>query len=115
MAKAKKKAATKAQKLARLHRLNLIATVFFAVQVVVILVLAQPAKLPVLGSYLLDAPGSGKYGSTNLFDLRIDWMVGLFLLLAAVDHFAVGSFGRKWYEKNIAKGVHSKLFSPVMR
>lgn len=106
MAATKKKAPTKAQKFRRLHRLNLIATVFFAVQVVVILALAQPAKLPVLGSFLLDAPGSGKYGSTDLFDLRIDWMVGLFLLLAAVDHFAVGTFARKWYEKNVSRGVN---------
>ncbi len=106
MAKTKKKAPTKAQKLRRLHRLNLIATVFFAVQVVVILALAQPAKLPVLGSFLLDAPGSGEYGSSDLFDLRIDWMVGLFLLLAAVDHFAVGTFGRSWYEKNVTRGIN---------
>lgn len=104
MAKAKSK--SPAQRLQRLHRLNLVAAVFFAVQVVVILALAQPAKLPVLGSFLLDAPGTGKYGSKDLFDLRIDWMVGLFLLLAAVDHLAVGSFGRKWYERNIAKGVN---------
>jgi len=106
VAKTKKKAPTKKQKFARLHRLNLIASVFFAAQVVVILVLAQPAKLPVVGSYLLDAPGSNDYGTSHLFDLRIDWMVGLFLLLAAVDHFAVGTFGRTWYEKNVSKGVN---------
>ena len=106
MARKAKPKRTKAGKLQRLHRLNLIATVFFAVQVVVILALAQPAKLPVLGSFLLDAPGTGKYGSSDLFDLRIDWMVGLFLLLAAIDHFAVGTFARKWYEGNIQKGVN---------
>jgi hypothetical protein len=95
-----------ATKLARLRRLNLIATVFFAAQVVLILVLAAPATLPVLGSFLTDAPGSGQYGSTDLFDLRIDVMVALFLALAAIDHFAVGSFARGWYEKNIVRGIN---------
>jgi len=89
-----------------LRRLNLIATVFFAAQVVVILALAGPAALPVLGSFLTDAPGSGQYGSTDLFDLRIDVMVALFLGLAAIDHLAVGSFARGWYEKNIVRGIN---------
>jgi hypothetical protein len=95
-----------ASKLHRLRRLNLIATVFFAAQVVVILALAGPATLPVLGSFLTDAPGSGQYGSTNLFDLRIDVMVALFLALAAIDHFAVGTFARGWYERNIQRGIN---------
>jgi hypothetical protein len=93
-------------KLARLRRLNLIAAAFFAAQVVLILVLAGPAELPVLGSYLTDAPGSGQYGSTSLFDLRIDVMVALFLGLAAIDHLAVGSFARGWYEKNTVRGIN---------
>lgn len=95
-----------AVKLSRLRRLNLIATVFFAAQVVLILVLAGPATLPVIGSFLTDAPGSGQYGSDELFGLRIDVMVALFLGLAAVDHFAVGSFARGWYEKNILRGIN---------
>jgi hypothetical protein len=97
---------TEGDRLARLRRLNLIATVFFAAQVVVILALAGAASLPVLGSFLTDAPGSGQYGSTDLFDLRIDVMVALFLGLAAVDHLAVGSLARGWYEKNIVRGIN---------
>ncbi len=89
-----------------LRRLNLIAAVFFAAQVVVILVVAKPASLPVIGSYLTDAPGRGQYGMSTLFDLRIDVMVAIFLGLAAMDHFAVGSFARRWYESNIVRGVN---------
>ncbi len=95
-----------AVKLSRLRRLNLIATVFFAAQVVLILALAGPATLPVIGSFLTDAPGSGQYGSTELFGLRIDVMVALFLGLAAVDHLVVGTFARGWYEKNILRGIN---------
>jgi hypothetical protein len=93
-------------RLDRLRRLNLIATVFFAAQVIVLLLISEPAKLPVIGSFLTDAPGSGQYGSKVLFDLRIDIMVALFLALAAIDHFAVGSFARRWYEKNIVRGIN---------
>ena len=94
------------EKLARLRRLNLIATVFFAAQVIVLLLISEPAKLPVVGSFLTDAPGSGLYGSKELFDLRIDVLVALFLALAAVDHFAVGTFARRWYENNVTRGIN---------
>lgn len=90
----------------RLRRLNLIATVFFALQVILILALAEPVSLPVIGSYLTNAPGAGQYGSTGLFSLRIDLMVALFLGLAAVDHLAVGTFARRWYEANVSRGVN---------
>ena len=94
------------EKLSKLRRLNLIATVFFAVQVLVLLLISEPAELPVIGSFLTDAPGSGMYGTKELFDLRIDILVALFLALAAVDHFAVGSFARGWYESNVVRGIN---------
>ena len=99
-------AGTDSRKLSRLRRLNLIATAFFAAQVIVLLLISEPAKLPVVGSFLTDAPGSGMYGSKVLFDLRIDILVALFLALAAVDHFAVGTFARNWYEKNVSRGIN---------
>jgi len=94
------------EKLSKLRRLNLIATVFFAAQVIVLLLISEPARLPVVGSFLTDAPGSGMYGTKELFDLRIDILVALFLALAAVDHFAVGSFARGWYERNVVRGIN---------
>lgn len=97
---------TDPEKLSKLRRLNLIATVFFAVQVVILLLISEPAKLPVIGSFLTDAPGSGMYGTKDIFDLRIDILVALFLAFAAVDHFAVGTFARNWYEKNISRGMN---------
>jgi len=98
--------ATDSKKLSRLRRLNLIASVFFAAQVVILLIVAKPAGLPVVGSYLTNAPGAGEYGSTTLFDLRIDVMVAIFLGLAAIDHFLVGTVARRWYEKNVERGTN---------
>jgi hypothetical protein len=95
-----------AGRLRRLRRLNVIAAIFFAAQVVAILILAGPASLPVNGSFLLDAPGSGLYGTKELFGLRIDLMVAIFLGLAAVDHFVVATFYRRQYEGNVSEGVN---------
>ena len=92
------------EKLSKLRRLNLVATVFFAAQVVILLLISEPARLPVVGEFLTDAPGSGMFGVTDIVDLRIDLVVALFLLLAAIDHFAVGTFARRWYEGNITRG-----------
>lgn len=90
--------------IAGLRRLNLFAAAFFSLQVVVLLLLAEPVSLPVNGSYLVGPPGAAEYGSTNLFDLRIDLLVALFLALAAFDHLTVGTFARDRYEKNIEQG-----------
>ena len=39
--------------------------------------------------------------------MRIDWLVGAFLLLAAVDHFPMsGGWPRRWYEANVARGIN---------
>jgi hypothetical protein len=94
------------EKLSKLRRLNLIATVFFAAQVVVLLIIAEPVKLPVFGSFLTGPPGSGMYETKELLELRIDVLVALFLAFAAVDHFSVGTFARRWYERNVSRGMN---------
>lgn len=97
--------------LARLRSLNLIAAVVFALQVVVLLVVAKPASLPVNGSFMTGPPGSDQYGSTELFNLRIDYLVALFLGLAALDHLLTGTLARGWYERSVAKGVNPARWS----
>lgn len=90
----------------RLRRLNLVFGLLFVVQAVVLVVVAQAARLPVRGSFLTDAPGSGSYGSRDIFDVRIDWTVAIFLILAAIDHLAVATVARRRYETTIVQGVN---------
>lgn len=90
--------------LTRLRRLNLGAAAFFAIQVVILLILAEPVSLPVDGSFATNAPGAGQYGAADLFDLRIDLIVAVFLALAAADHLVVGTAARGWYERHIEEG-----------
>lgn len=93
--------------LQKLRNLNVIFGILFLAQAVLLLMLAKAASLPIRGSFLTDAPGSGKYGSRNVLDLRIDWVVAIFLLLAAIDHLGVATFVRRRYEDGIVRGVNS--------
>lgn len=93
-------------RIGRLRRLNLAATIFFGVQVALLLILSDPVTLPVIGSFLTAAPGSDQFGSRDLFDLRVDLLVALFLALALIDHLFVATIGRKRYEANVARGIN---------
>ncbi|MSX01886.1 MAG: hypothetical protein F2813_01850 [Actinobacteria bacterium] len=92
----------------RLRRLNVIVGIAAAAQAIVLLAIAKPASLPVNMTYMLGPPGEGKYGSpTELFGLRIDIAVALFLLLAAADHLIVASpWANRWYTANVARGIN---------
>ena len=92
----------------KLRRLNVIVGLVAAAQAIVLLIIAKPASLPVNMTYMLGPPGEGKYGSpTELFGLRIDIAVALFLLLAAADHLIVASpWANRWYNANVARGIN---------
>jgi hypothetical protein len=94
-------------RLASLRRWNLGVGLAHLAQAVAILLLAAAASLPVSIGYLSGPPGAGEYGGPKLlFDLRIDIAVAAFLLLAAVDHISVGTWGRRWYEGQVVRGIN---------
>jgi len=93
--------------LASLRRWNLGVGSVHLAQAVAILLLAGAVSLPVSISYLTGPPGAGEYGGPKLlFDLRVDIAVAAFLLLAAVDHLSVGAWGRRWYERQVTRGIN---------
>lgn len=90
-----------------LRRLNLAVAAAHLVQAVVLVLLAEAVSLPVDARYLTNAPGAGEYGGPDaLFDLRIDWMIAIFFILAFVDHFSVATWGRRWYARQVAHGIN---------
>ena len=90
-----------------LQRWNIAVGTAHLAQAIVILALGAAASLPVTVTYLTGPPGAGQYGSpADLFDLRIDIAVAVFLLLAAVDHLSVGSWARRWYEGQVSLGIN---------
>jgi Heliorhodopsin len=91
----------------RLRRLNVVVGSAHALQAVVLLAIATAVSLPVTASFLVGPPGAGDYGSASVGSLRIDWLVAAFLLLAAVDHLTLsGGPPRRWYERNVARGIN---------
>ena len=78
------------------------------------MIVAQPAALPVNISFLLEAPGSGLYGSKELFGLRIDVMVAIFLGLAAVEGDAAHGriAGHKPDASYVGGRVRYEVFTP---
>ena len=94
-------------RLASLRRWNLGVGSAHLAQAVAILLLAGAVSLPVSIGYLTGPPGAGEYGGPKLlFDLRVDIAVAAFLLLAAVDHLSVGTWGRRWYEGQVVRGIN---------
>jgi hypothetical protein len=90
-----------------LRRWNLGVGLLHAAQALLILVIAADVALPVEVRYLTGPPGGGEYGGpAELFDLRIGVAVAIFLLLAAVDHLSVGTWARRWYERQISRGIN---------
>jgi hypothetical protein len=99
--------AGRARALAGLRRWNLGVGAAHLGQAIAILALGAAVSLPVTVTYLTGPPGAGQYGGpADLFDLRIDIAVAAFLLLAAVDHLSVGSWARRWYERQVVLGVN---------
>jgi len=107
MARARAKSQDDQARLVSLRRWNLGVGSAHLAQAVAILLLAGAVSLPVSIGYLTGPPGAGEYGGPQLlFDLRIDVAVAAFLLLAAIDHLSVGTWGRRWYERQVVRGIN---------
>ena len=92
----------------RLRKLNIFVGLAHAVQAIAILAIAKAAPLPIVIGYMTGPPGSGQYaGPDQLFNVRVDLLVVLFLALAAVDHLSVATWARGWYDRQVARGVNS--------
>jgi hypothetical protein len=93
--------------LADLRRWNLGVGLAHLAQALAILLLAGAVSLPVTITYLTGPPGAGDFGGPKeLFGLRVDIAVAVFLLLAAVDHLSVGTWARRWYERQVSRGIN---------
>ena len=91
-----------------LLRLNVIVGLAHLAQAIAIVAISKPARLPVNLNYMTGPPGaSAPAVTTDVFTLRVDLAVALFLLLAAIDHLAVASPPvRGWYLRNVRRGIN---------
>ncbi|MCX6650133.1 MAG: heliorhodopsin HeR [Methanomassiliicoccales archaeon] len=97
-------------KFKKLRRFNAIMGVFHFIQAAVMLAIANyDVKMTFTTSYL-DAtngypptiPGS----PVELFSVPLGPMVAIFLLMSAIAHFSVSTFGYNWYVKNLKMNMN---------
>jgi len=75
-----------------LRKLNLIAGGLHLVSLIAILLLSTDVALPVVATYMSDAPGTGNFAAPiELFSLNISYTVAAFMALSAFFHFFVSS------------------------
>jgi hypothetical protein len=104
-------------KLQKLRRFNLIMGFLHFIQgvfmIVITFIVDTPGETyPVYSNYLTFNRELGGLVANpqKIFDIPLGIGVALFLLLSAVAHFGLATFGFKWYEKVLAKGMNPVRF-----
>jgi len=104
-------------KIKKLRRFNLIMGFLHFVQgvfmIVITFIIDTPGETyPVFSNYLTFNRELGGLVANpqKLFDIPLGIGVALFLLLSAVAHFGLATFGFKWYEKVLKKGMNPVRF-----
>ncbi|MFN2244045.1 MAG: heliorhodopsin HeR, partial [Anaerolineae bacterium] len=95
-----------------LRRFNLIMGFLHLVQGILMIVLSNDTTYPIYTNYLtfnLDTRTLSPDPSV-LYELRFGPAIAVFLLLSAVAHFALATFGYRWYVKNLKKGMNPARF-----
>ena len=100
-------AATKPEKtvsFSRLRTLNIVAGFAHAIQMLLILILANDFSLPITAAYVFGPPGTPPNDPVTIFESRIAWGVALFFALSAIFHFAVAS---PWFFPRYVRGLQA--------
>jgi hypothetical protein len=97
---------------AGLRRFNLVMGFLHLVQGVLMIVLSNDTSYPITTSYLRFDLENFKLISNlqEAAQLRFGPAIAVFLLLSAVAHFSLSTFGYKWYVRNLKKGMNPARF-----
>jgi len=91
----------------RLRWFNLIVGLVHLAQAIAIFAISNDFSLPVTASFLAGPPGTELSERETLFDIPVGPFVGVFLLLAAVDHLLMAAPGIwPWYRDNLRRGIN---------
>ena len=91
----------------RLRLGNLIVGMVHLLQAVAIFALSNDFSLPITASFLAGPPGSDLTAPEVIWDVPIGPAVGIFLLLAAIDHILMAvPTVNDWYNANLRRGVN---------
>ena len=96
----------------KLKRFNLIMGFLHFIQGILMILISNDTTYPIFTNYL-------KFDTTNmslapnpvlLYALRFGPAVAAFLLISALAHFSLATFGYKWYVRNLEKGMNPARF-----
>ncbi len=96
----------------RLRRFNLIMGALHLVQGILMIVLSNDTTYPIYTNFLRFDPQAFALvpDPTLAYALRFGPAVAAFLLLSAVAHFSLGTFGYRWYVLNLERGMNPARF-----
>ena len=94
------------ERLRNLRTWNLALTILHFAQAVVIVLIAGDFAIDVTSTFPEGPPGTRVPTAEPLFGVRIGAAIGLFLLLAAIDHFLTATVARSTYESDLRSGIN---------
>ncbi len=94
------------ERLTGLRRWNLALTVLHFVQAIGILVATGAFAITVTSSFPEGPPGTRMPNPDSMFTVRVGIAIGVFLLLAALDHLLTATVLRSVYEADLRKGIN---------
>jgi hypothetical protein len=95
-----------------LRRFNAVMGFLHLLQGVLMIVLSNDTTYPIYSNFLrFDQEAIALTPDPKiLYELRFGPAVAAFLLLSAIAHFALASFGYDWYVRNLKKGMNPARF-----
>lgn len=97
-------------KFKKLRRFNLIMGFFHLIQAAIMLAIANYDVQMRFTTSFIDASGgfppTGPGDALLLFSVPLGPMVAIFLLMSAIAHFTVSTFGYKWYVENLKMNMN---------
>lgn len=102
----------KERKYVKLRRFNLIMGFLHLLQGVFMIVISNDTTYPIFTNFLkFDLESFSLVPDPKLFyELPFGPAVAVFLLLSAVAHFSLATFGYKWYVQKLEKGMNPARF-----
>ncbi|MCG7845366.1 MAG: heliorhodopsin HeR, partial [Methanomassiliicoccales archaeon] len=98
-------------KFRKLRKFNAVMGIFHFIQAAIMLVIANYAvKMTFVTSFYDGAfgfpPSAEGVSVEPLFSVPLGPMVAIFLLMSAIAHFSISTFGYKWYVKNLKMNIN---------
>lgn len=95
-----------------LRRFNLIMGFLHLLQGVLMIVLSNDTTYPIFTNFLRFDVGTFSLTPNPqlIYDLRFGPAVAAFLLISAIAHFSLSTFGNRWYVRNLKKGMNPARF-----